>query len=346
MRLPSIALSAFVALIVIASERTLASELLIDCIHPHVADETPLNALFANSFDDGLVPGIGNIVIDPPGSPTLPGRLFMPSTPNGAAIIMMHGCSGLWSQHEPGTVAQAAIEKWGRKLAEDGYVALAIDSYTSRTPPGIDPVDFQSQCTDDAFEGAVDSYTTRVADMDIGIAWLRYRFGWTAARIGALGWSQGGQSVLVRSAETPRDNNLSRFGDPASERTAQLASVVFYPGCGTHLGFVEDGSIASSFWRPHRDLRLNHGGADPLHADCRDRVDIAWTSYNAIPESGHWLDYVEYPNAHHSFDGDVADWPNSRCAPDAPPSDVCAARDADIASLEFLGERLVAPTAP
>jgi len=301
--------------------------------------------LYTDSFDDGYLGRILNVHVGLPGGTVLPGRLYSPINPSGAAIVMMHGCSGLWSDGVPWTVAQAAIEKWGRKLAESGHFALAIDSYTARTPSGIDPHDFQQQCTGDFYEGVVDPYTTRVSDMDGAIAWMRTYLGSAAtARIAALGWSQGGQSVLVRSAETYRDENVSRFTD-GEDSTTQLASVVFYPGCGTRLGFVADGTLASSFWRPHHDLRMNHGGADPLHTTCDDRAQIAIDDYDSRADSGHWLDYVVYPEAHHSFDGTIADWPSARCAPNDPPSDVCAARDADITSLDFLSVRLAAPLA-
>lgn len=307
----------------------------------------PAEALFTSSFDDVLIAQVRNLRMELEDGFYLLARLYGPAHPNGAAVVMMHGCSGQWSQGEPWTVAQGAIEKWGVKLAQSGYFALAIDSYTSRTPAGVDPRDFQQQCAGDVHEGAVDPYATRVADMDIGIAWLRYHLGIAAtARIGALGWSQGAQSVLVRSAETYAHEDVSRFDEPTDEATAQLASVVFYPGCGTNLGFVDGSGVGSSYWRPHRDLRVNHGSADPLHASCADRVDIAVGTYASIPGSGHAADYIEYPNAQHSFDGAIVDWPTQRCVPDAPPSDYCAASDADISSLEFFSIRLRVPGGP
>jgi dienelactone hydrolase len=306
------------------------------------AESVVADSLFISTFDDGLLAQVQNIHIDLPDGSHLPARLYGPDAPNGAAVVMMHGCSGQWSQGEPWTVAQDAIEKWGAQLAQSGYFALAIDSYTSRAPAGVDPRDFQQQCAGDVHEGAVDPYTTRVGDMDIAIAWLRYHVGGTAtARIGALGWSQGAQSVLVRSAETYAHENVSRFNGPADELAAQLASVAFYPGCGTNLGFVEGSGVGSSYWRPHRDLRLNHGGADPLHASCADRANIAIETYNSTPDSGHAVTYAEYPNAHHSFDGATTDWPATRCDPDASPSDFCAASDADISSLEFFSNKLL-----
>jgi dienelactone hydrolase len=311
------------------------------------ADVYTAESLFVSTFDDGFLAQVQNVRIEMADGLDLPGRLYGPAEPNGAAVVMMHGCSGQWSQGEPWTVAQGAIEKWGTKLAQSGYFALAIDSYTSRTPAGVALHDFQQQCAGDVHEGAVDPYTTRVGDMDSGIAWLRYHLGATAtARIGALGWSQGAQSVLVRSAETYAHANVSRFDEPTDEVTAQLASVVFYPGCGTSLGFVEGSGVGSSYWRPHRDVRLNHGGADPLHASCADRADIAIGTYDSVPGSGHAVAYVEYPNAHHSFDGAITEWPATRCDPDAAPPDFCAASDADISSLEFLSGRLLQQSTP
>ena len=304
-----------------------------------VAD--PTEGLFIDSFEEGLALDARNIRIDLPGGAYLPGRLYVPAQSAGAAVVMVHGCSGLWSDGLPWTIAQGAIERWGWKLAESGYLAIAIDSYTSRTPELVDPLDFQTQCTGDTYAGAVDPYTTRVADMDTAIAWLRYHFGPKATNhLGALGWSQGGQSVLVRSAETYRDANVPRFVDAADEATAQIASVVFYPGCGTFLGFIDEFAIEDSYWRPHRDLVINHGGDDPLHVSCSKRAEIAVAGYDATSDSGHWARYIEYPNARHSFDNAIDEWPDAPCSANATPDDACAARKADITSFEFLSTRL------
>ena len=301
--------------------------------------------VFADAFD-ATWSGVSNVFLQLPES-SLTGRLYLPSQWTSATpvAVLMHGCKGMWSlgrpwPESPEAVAQSAIERWGLELSRNGYVALAIDSFTLRTPSGVSPDVFQNQCQGDVFEGRVDPYVTRVADIDLGIRWLRYRLGMAETTpVAAIGWSEGAESVLVRAAETFRQQDTSLYESPADETHALRAAVAFYPGCGGNLGFNIQ---AYSFWRPHRDLRLNHAALDPLSANCASRAETALTAYSSGPGSGHWVDWVLYEDAHHSFDtSPTSEWPNDTCSPgDTRDADECAQRSADIDSLEFLTQRL------
>jgi dienelactone hydrolase len=308
--------------------------------------------IFSNAFDDAWT-GVSNVQLQMPGASVLRGRLFLPPvwSTDTSAVVMAHGCKGMWSSgrpwpETPDAVAQSAIERWGLELSRNGYVALAIDSFSSRTPPGVSATDYQNQCQGDPFEGSVDPYVTRVQDIDLGIAWMRYRLGIAStSAVAAIGWSQGAESVLVRAAETDRLRDESLYRDAGNEVHALRAAVVFYPGCGADLGF-EPGPFSggsNSFWRPHRDLRMNHGSLDPLSGNCETRAHVAQTVYGSMPETGHWMDWNLYPGARHSFDtASSADWPTAACLPAEVGSDPdgCAQRDADIDSLDFLIDRL------
>lgn len=303
----------------------------------------PSDGLMRDDFDDDLTDPTRNVELDVPGAGArLLGRLYIPAPHlrNGAAVVAMHGCNGLWSNGVPRTIAQAAIEKWGRQLAASGYFALAVDSYTARTPPDVDVSAFQTQCAKTTYAGAVDPYKTRVEDLDKGISWLHYRLGArVSGRIGALGWSQGAEAVLVRAAETSRGEDATLYPLPQDETSALPAAVAFYPGCGPALGFVQNWDLAQSFWRPHHDLRINHAGADALEPNCATRASIAQHSYDTSEGSGHWLQYTTYAGAQHSFDGTVHTWPTEPCNGQAQ-TDICAATDADLDSFSFLDERL------
>ena len=259
-----------------------------------------------------------------------------PEKRNGASVIALHGCTGLWSHGAPGTVAQAAIEKWGRKLSDEGFLVLAVDSYTDRVPSGGDPLAYQVQCAGSPLAGFVDPYTTRVADVDAAIGWMSYRLGSLVDhRVGLIGWSQGAQSVLVRTAETGRFADVSLYEPPAIAPREIPAAVAFYPGCGLDLGF-RSGPVTTSYWRPHAPLRVNHAADDPLASDCALRAERALSAF-ASP----WLSYVAYADAAHGFDRVVPTWPVAPCEPADVP-DVCAAKDADIASLVMLEQHLLA----
>lgn len=318
---------AFCATIVIA--------LILDA---HSLRANAAEGVFASGFEPLATGGVANVVLET--SPDqLPGRIYIPQAPNGAAVILMHGCTGMWRSQTPGTEAQTAIEKWGAQLARNGYFALAVDGYTSRMPSGGDADAWQTQCTGSRYEGAVDPYTTRAGDVDEGIAWLRYHFGSDARHIGVLGWSQGAEATLVRSAETSRDADESLYRTNGDEARALDATVVFYPGCGAALGFNGGSTIDASFWRPHHDLRFNVADLDPLETDCETRATIAQTRFN---DDGieREVDLTPYPNAEHSFDTSTADWPTERCAAGDPASNECAARAADLDSYDFFAARL------
>jgi dienelactone hydrolase len=282
----------------------------------------------------------------------LSGVLYRPadysSRTNIRAVVMMHGCGGMWSNRVVGATnsngtpnLQNHIEKWGLKLASEGYVALAVDSYTRRRPSGADSAAWQNQCneTGNPYAGAVDPYTTRVLDARAAFTYLASDSRIDSTRIGLLGWSQGGQSVMVESAETYRDSNTVRSG---SDATRFRISVVFYPGCGSALGF---GSPTSSYWRPDHDLRMNLGGADALTPNCEARADTAISTYGATSGSGRQVLRITYTGAAHGFDGESQTWPSSSTCPDETPdtqeeADLCAMIKADINSWIFFRDRM------
>lgn len=276
----------------------------------------------------------------------LDGRIFVPDAldENPAAIIMMHGCTGLWSDRDPANgVAQNHIEKWGRELAAQGYVVLAVDSYTTRTPEGLaDPLAWQDQCSNGAYPGAVDPYTTRVDDIEAARQYLLDQYDVDADALGLLGWSQGAQSVLVAMAATPRTTNTAYSTPPA-----YAAATAFYPGCGPALGYGLKLSGSDGYWRPANPMRLHMGEDDTLHGNCERRVNNAWSVYGATPGTADALIWREYVDVGHSFDH-VGGWtfPTSKCSPeelaDAAKRTECAMRDADVDSLDFFLAEVVA----
>jgi len=310
------------------------------------ASAADADGIFAGGFDESWDAGARTVDVALPGQLSLSGRLYLPPAAlrHGGAVVLVHGCNGLWSRYIVGGLAQGAIEKWGSKLAAEGYVALAPDSYGSaRAPAGADPVAFQVQCSGSLYAGAVNPYTTRVDDIDTGMRWLHYRLGALvrAGRVGVLGWSQGAEAAMTRAAETSRRTDVSLYPDAAAEAAALPATVLFYPGCGRALEFIAGNApMQDSFWRPHRDLRMNHGGGDDLHGNCAIRAATAQTIYAATPGSGHWMQYVEYTDAPHSFDGDLTQWPAAYCGTQPLSPGACAAADADIDSLNFFNQRL------
>lgn len=279
----------------------------------------------------------------------LSGVLYLPSgysnvTANAyAAVVMMHGCGGMWSDQNISAVntrfhfalpgapnLQNNIEKWGIKLAQSGIVALAVDSFTKRCPTSASMVVWQKQCVGTTYAGNVDSYTTRVLDLQAAYNYLDSRPEIDNLKIAALGWSQGAQATMVEAAVTGRLSDIVKSVPTKFRRT-----VSFYPGCGTDLGF---GAPLTGFWRPHTKMHLHVGVVDGFESDCSDRVEQA-RSLTSVE-----ITFPEYPGADHSFDNvkstglaSAEMWPVAVCgSPTTPTGHECAMRSADINGLAFL----------
>ncbi len=258
-----------------------------------------------------------------------------------SAVVMMHGCSGIWSGGDPAAVngngspnLQNQIEKWGLQLAAQGIVALAVDSFTARKPDGVDPIAWQDHCSGSQYADTIDSYTTRVLDARAGWDFLAADARIDDTHIALLGWSHGAQAAMVESAVTARDADIAR----AVNDHRFVSTLLFYPGCGNNLGF---GGVNNSYWRPFRDVMLHVGTLDSFHNNCQSRFANAVTNYAAVADSGHAAFFSSHADAEHSFDGESQTWPVAYCGVDLPSGDVCAMNAADIDGLAFLQAHLV-----
>lgn len=315
------------------------------CINFDAADD-----LQTSEADDQVVVATSILVTEVsfpgPDGITLSAVMYKPAyypTGDYAAVVMMHGCSGMWSSSNPDAVdasgrpnLQNHIDKWGLKLAGEGIVALAVDSFTnervaSAVPdPDYASNDFQHQCAGDANAGKVDPYTERADDATAARLYLRENTNIRDEDIAVLGWSHGAQAAMVEVAVSTRDDPNPKdivAGDPGS-----AATVLFYPGCGNNLGFGDvSPAVDMSWWRPLGDVRLNMGALDSFAANCDERMRIARDTYGAVAE------YLVWAGVGHSFDaasGSQA-WPTS-CSTAA----TCAELQADELSLAFLLERI------
>ena len=176
------------------------------------------------------------------------------------AIVALHGCSGLWGRQD-GELSKRHAD-WGERLVQAGYLVLFPDSFN---PRGV-----RSVC----------SSTARVvrlagrADDAIGAAqWLAEQSFVDKTRIAALGWSNGGSTVLRLVAH--------RHAKPMF-----AAAVAFYPGCSV--------LFTRNRWQPRFPLLIQIGEADD------------WTPAAPCKELASWfkgsIRIEVYPDAHHDFD--------------------------------------------
>jgi dienelactone hydrolase len=190
------------------------------------------------------------------------------------AIVMLHGCSGVYSYSDPARGLQRLYEEWGERLVAAGYVALLVDSFTPRGAA-------QNQC------GKGEAGTSEVEDRPLDAiaahAWLAEQAFVRRLRIGLLGWSHGASSTLATIDESVTPERPFR------------AAVAFYPGCGLYGAL---GGIADSSWAPVTPVRVLHASLDPLYTsgNCTTRLERA-AQITGVPARMRVFD-----GAQHSFD--------------------------------------------
>lgn len=222
----------------------------------------------------GLFPGCAGRWISFPSADLEPrldlsAELYRPAgSPPFPAVVLLHGCHGVL----PTTHA------WARWLQDRGYIALVVDSWRPRNiASGL-----RRGCLADEPDLPP---RERFADAIGALAYLQARGDVDPARVGVMGWSNGGAYAL-RVIAAERLARARRLGIAVPELTFR-AAVAFYPGgCGP-----------STRDRPTAPLLVLIGGADdwtpagPCEAMGR-----------AMAERGADVSVVVYPGAYHYFD--------------------------------------------
>jgi len=282
-------------------------------------DVTPTDVSFQNA--DGLA---------------LQGKLFSPATapaqPGYPAVILLHGCAGVYNSN--GNVS-SIYREWGDRLVAAGYVALLVDSFGPRGAG--------NQCGNGAGVGVSEIFD-RPKDVDAAYAYLAAQAGEVnAAKIGVLGWSHGGSTVVSSLAATLPADPSTPSANAASKPLK--VGIAFYAGCGLsdyRCGTQSNGNPAScwgglskSKWDSYSPLHFFHGTADTTTAlqNCNTRINLA----TAIPGGGS-LTMSAYDNAVHSFDD-----PNvggGVCVDSTATPNSCAKQQADVAALNTLNQYL------
>ena len=195
--------------------------------------------------------------------------------PQGAgphpAVIGLHGCSGMMS---PSGGIFPIEFAWAYRLNSEGYAVLLVDSFGPRR--------HGEMCSIAGFDLSL--YRARPKDAYGALAWLQSQPDIRPDRIAALGWSQGGGTVLMS------------IGEPSLGRPADLtqpdfrAAVAFYPAA------CRDDRWRSG-WTTKIPLLVLQGEADVWTpaALCKTFIDGAVAR-------GATAEIVIYPGAYHAFD--------------------------------------------
>lgn len=197
----------------------------------------------------------------------LRGRLYLPAAApaRSPAIVMLHGCSGMWRRDGEPTASYAF---WAEHFRGRGYVVLLLDSFGPRGEKEI--------CTQ--AKRGISPASDRPRDAYAALRWLADRADVDAGRVHVMGWSNGGTAVLntVRPDAPGRDARGPAF----------RSAVALYPGCA---------DLAKKAYRPVAPLLIQAGAAD-------DWTPARFCTALASQAEAGAIEIDVYPDAHHSFD--------------------------------------------
>jgi len=196
------------------------------------------------------------------------------------AVVMVHGCGGAYGRDGQ---LNARHTMWGEYLAAHGYVALMLDSFTSRGIPEVCTTKFKDRTLKEG---------DRVGDAYAALAYLRQLPGVDADRIAMLGWSHGAGVTLDAISHRPvTASPLGTASGAASASSAGFsAAIAFYPGCSSRNNKAEH-------FHPYAPLLLLIGESDDWTpaAPCKA---LAAT----VAARGEPMRIVTYPDTYHDFD--------------------------------------------
>jgi dienelactone hydrolase len=194
------------------------------------------------------------------------------------AVVMVHGCGGVYGKDGQ---LNARHQMWGEYLAAQGYVALMLDSFSTRG--------YQQICTTKFSERTLKE-TDRVGDVYAALAYLRQLSGVDPSHIALLGWSHGAGVTLEAITHRPASAIGSGFN----------AAVAFYPGCTSR------NKKADSF-HPYAPLLLLIGEADDWTPAAPCKTLVA-----SVAARGEPMQIVTYADTFHDFDSPALTGPRLR----------------------------------
>jgi dienelactone hydrolase len=183
------------------------------------------------------------------------------------ALVLLHGCGGPYDRR--GRLSQR-LQDYAALLNREGWHVLVVDSLSARGETEL--------CTQRIGDRAV-TMTQRRRDALGALQWLAARPEVDGARLGLIGWSNGGSTVLAALQRGHREV------EAAAVRPA--FGVAFYPGCVDPL---------QRGWQPIAPLLMLLGADD-------DWTPAAPCEALAV-RVGTAVQHETYAGAYHGFDGD------------------------------------------
>ena len=188
--------------------------------------------------------------------------------PRGAgpypAVVLLHGCHGV----------SASTHQWGRWFRDHGYVGLVVDSWT---PRGI---------SNDCLPTSPDPPPTERFDDAMGaLVFLQGRPYVDRARVGAIGWSNGGVY------------SMSVVNGPTLQRARERGLALPEPGFKAAVGMYPGGCASLIHELSVRPVLILIGAADDW-----TRPELCEQLVQSQRARGADVSIVLYPGAYHYFD--------------------------------------------
>src|SRR5689334_19588137 len=180
------------------------------------------------------------------------------------AVVLLHGCGGV----------SASTHQWARWFRGQGYVALVVDSWHPRGFADGCPIDAPDPPPTERFDDAIGA-----------LAFLQSRPYVDPARIGAIGWSNGGVY------------SMAVINGPSLERARRRGVVVPEPGYMAGVGVYPGGCVSLVSQLSVRPALILIGDVDDWTRP-QPCVDLA-VSQRA---RGADVTLVLYHGAYHYFD--------------------------------------------
>ncbi|CAN5910772.1 dienelactone hydrolase family protein [soil metagenome] len=180
-----------------------------------------------------------------------------PGTGPFPAVVVLHGCGGF----------NGVVASWTDRLAYWGYVAVAVDSLTTRG--------HRTGCAGGSYDQLYDAY--RALNFLASQPFVR------TDRIGLLGISLGAGATLTAFEKGGIEQRFAR---------KFRAAVAFYPPCAGSSGIMLGPTLVligeQDDWTPA--------------VDCRDMIaGLSGIGISRQPADRSMVELVVYPDTHHSF---------------------------------------------
>jgi dienelactone hydrolase len=194
------------------------------------------------------------------------------------ALVLLHGCPGLRSAN--GRVAPV-YRAWARTLLGAGFITLVVDSAAPRG--------FGQTCTEGAARNTL--LADRPKDAYAALQYLQAQPFVRGDRVGVVGWSQGGATILFSIGAQSR-------GRPANLAHDFRAAAALYPGqCSERRQSRPLGEAEPNSWATKVPLLVLLGEADNWTPPKPCAAFLAGAEARGSP-----IELKLYPGARHVFD--------------------------------------------